>query len=522
MALVAFALIADSSTSSSTSAVTSTDDESPCRAHAGRHEGHAGELHVERLELSCLWAHCEEVKSAHPVSPARPSRRVDASMKRTAVTLMLMLAAVASAAVDVRAGACEGEGQKTQWAPTRNFSTLNARVAFASESRAAASPYAGERLATAAGAGIFLSRDPMGVFGRLQQPNELNAYAYASMNPMRYVDPDGRCSMRPGEDIAACSKREILETRRFEANPERAQRFPVNAQAGDEESLDAVEWLRASAGKLLPKNLTQSEKAVIETKDGVKQVSIALVNVGLGVIGAGPVTRLGTKAVGKVGVEAGTAAALDVAFNAVDGYLAGAAIEAGDQYVDGRFEPQKIHEAGVEGATWSAFGAVVGNLIPKPKAASSLGQVPKQPNQYSNAFEAVLEPGVWGRSDDVHFNRANAQLDRAMAADPAYRAMMEQMIPGVSDAVSSVGGRSTPKGWTWQHATLDQGAFWYAGERVERGGVLHLVPTEATAAFPAGAQHVPGSPWWRVLHPLPGAAGGYSQWARPAGAPKRD
>jgi len=44
-----------------------------------------------------------------------------------------------------------------------------------------------------------------------------------------------------------------------------------------------------------------------------------------------------------------------------------------------------------------------------------------------------------------------------------------------------------------------------------RKGIIRLVPT---------AQHTPGSPWWRVLHPDAGAAGGYSEWAIPRGAPK--
>lgn len=42
-------------------------------------------------------------------------------------------------------------------------------------------------------------------------------------------------------------------------------------------------------------------------------------------------------------------------------------------------------------------------------------------------------------------------------------------------------------------------------------GVMRLVPSD---------QHTPGSPWWRILHPDPGAAGGYSEWAIPAGAPR--
>jgi len=79
---------------------------------------------------------------------------------------------------------------------------------------------------------------------------------------------------------------------------------------------------------------------------------------------------------------------------------------------------------------------------------------------------------------------------------------MEKMIPGVKDAVSKVGGRKTPTGWTWEHASTTTANG--------RTGVMRLVPT---------AQHTPGSPWWRVIHPDSGASGGYSEWAIPAGAP---
>ncbi len=91
-------------------------------------------------------------------------------MKRAATLVLVMLAMSASAAVDARALA--HEGQKTQWAPTRNFSSLNARAVFGGESRGATSPYAGEERETAAG-----EKD----------------WQYAAGNPTRFTDPDGRC-----------------------------------------------------------------------------------------------------------------------------------------------------------------------------------------------------------------------------------------------------------------------------------------------------------------------------------------
>jgi hypothetical protein len=117
---------------------------------------------------------------------------------------------------------------------------------------------------------------------------------------------------------------------------------------------------------------------------------------------------------------------------------------------------------------------------------------------YSVAFETKLDPSVFGRSDKVHFNRANAALDDALCADPEFAARMQLMSPGIAGRVSSVGGRQNPLGFTWHHDFSP--------------GVLQLVPT---------VQHTPGSIFWRTFHPDPGAAGGYSIWAIPAGAPKR-
>jgi hypothetical protein len=100
-------------------------------------------------------------------------------VKSAATLVLVMLAMSASAAVDARALA--HEGSKTQWAPTRNFSSLNARAVFAGESRGATSPYAGEAWETAAG-----EKD----------------WQYAAGNPTRYTDPDGRCL--PGMGLAEC------------------------------------------------------------------------------------------------------------------------------------------------------------------------------------------------------------------------------------------------------------------------------------------------------------------------------
>ncbi|MEC4594390.1 hypothetical protein VPG91_25565 [Nitrospirillum amazonense] len=136
---------------------------------------------------------------------------------------------------------------------------------------------------------------------------------------------------------------------------------------------------------------------------------------------------------------------------------------------------------------------------PVPKAPV----YPEKPTAYSVAYEMKLDPSDFGKSRSVQFNRANAALDNALKSDPEFAGQMEELIPGVQKSVSSVGGRATPKDWVWEHASTSTAS----GQQ----GVMRLVPD---------FQHTPGSPWWRVLHPDPGASGGYSEWAIPNGAPK--
>ena len=89
-----------------------------------------------------------------------------------------------------------------------------------------------------------------------------------------------------------------------------------------------------------------------------------------------------------------------------------------------------------------------------------------------------------------------------MTSNSKLGQMMDDLIPGVRNSVFSTGGRTNPIGWTWEHVPSNM-----ANGRV---GVMRLVPF---------AQHTPGSTWWRIIHPNPGASGGYAEWAIPAGAP---
>lgn len=85
--------------------------------------------------------------------------------------------------------------------------------------------------------------------------------------------------------------------------------------------------------------------------------------------------------------------------------------------------------------------------------ASTLPLSSGNPTAYSVAFETKLNPADFGKSRDVHFNRANAALDDALNADAEFGNLMNTLMPNVQSTVSSVGGRATPMGWTWGHAS---------------------------------------------------------------------
>ena len=74
-------------------------------------------------------------------------------------------------------------GPKPQWAPTSPSRTLHARPVSRGENRRASRPCAGEAGETAAGQ---------------------REWAYANGNPLRYVDPDGRCWAVPGSGDFSC------------------------------------------------------------------------------------------------------------------------------------------------------------------------------------------------------------------------------------------------------------------------------------------------------------------------------
>jgi hypothetical protein len=176
---------------------------------------------------------------------------------------------------------------------------------------------------------------------------------------------------------------------------------------------------------------------------------------------------------------------------------------------------------GLQAASGSALAAVLSGTIlavsPTSKRAAGLTSVlaagvaavimtrngSVKPKGYSVVYEMELSKADLGRRRGVHFNRANAALDAELAQSADYRALMEQHIPGLSEAVSSSGGRKDPPGHVWHHARSDAAQG--------RQGVMQLVPDD---------QHTSGSLWWGALHTGPNYGGGYQEWAVPNGAPK--
>lgn len=73
---------------------------------------------------------------------------------------------------------------------------------------------------------------------------------------------------------------------------------------------------------------------------------------------------------------------------------------------------------------------------------------------------------------------------------------MEKLIPGISEDVSSAGGRLTPEGLVWHHVP--------SAHVDGRHGVMRLVSTK---------QHKPGSVWWNVLHIKPNKGQSYGNYA---------
>ena len=129
-----------------------------------------------------------------------------------------------------------------------------------------------------------------------------------------------------------------------------------------------------------------------------------------------------------------------------------------------------------------------------PKTTHGVASAGVTPNgkYYSVLFETKLNPKSYkGVSRPRHFQEANEALLKAMEADPEFAQDLANIGLIIRRTPRGLAPRRPPPGWTWHHAT--------------EPGVMQLVPR---------AQHTSGSPFWRTLHPHPGAAGGFSLWNR--------
>ena len=139
---------------------------------------------------------------------------------------------------------------------------------------------------------------------------------------------------------------------------------------------------------------------------------------------------------------------------------------------------------------------------PDPSLVAQGVVPPRNPKAYSTWFEMALNEADYGMNRGLHFLRANEALAAHFRANPEFAALMEELSPGINSHVSG-NNRTPPQGFTWEHAS--------SSTSHGRLGIMRLVPNN---------QHLNTSPWWRPIHPDLGAAGGYSEWAIPFGAPR--
>jgi RHS repeat-associated protein len=133
--------------------------------------------------------------------------------------------------------------------------------------------------------------------------------------------------------------------------------------------------------------------------------------------------------------------------------------------------------------------------------SAEAGQAGKATKGFSVAFSAKLNKEQRGLGERQHFEEANKQLKEALKVTPALATIVEKPTRW----------GTPPKGWVWHHATRSQAPN-------QEKGWMYLSPGRNN---PFEGQHVPGSRFWRNLHPLPYGGGGYQEWAVPAGAPAR-
>ncbi|GMU62579.1 MAG: hypothetical protein AMXMBFR34_43420 [Myxococcaceae bacterium] len=400
-------------------------------------------------------------------------------MKRTAVTLSLLLAGVAGAAdyatatkhdeLRAQAPLRAPSSRKVQWAPTGNSSALHARAVFEEESGEAARPCASEGREVAAGSRIFLSRDTEA--GDLTDAPSLHRYAYAHGNPLRYLDVDGRrAGDTPQENIERV-KREILDPAQRAKNQQRGEEFVVR-EGLSEQQLDEQWRLATEEKSSLPVLPTSSERSMAEFREsGKRWVNRGIFVATLGVGGLG--TKVATGLAKKFGLSLGTEAALDIALNTIEGYVVGAGTEAASQSIDigvesrSAYDLGEVHEAGVEGAKNAFAGSLVRNVFrglfgraPEPvEVRSKVGPS----GELKSAFAKIEPQNIGGGTPTNESSRAFVRL-LGRETDDAGHAI------GANLGGRGIIGGPTSRNVFSQDPGVNQGAF-----RVFEQGVARQV-----------------------------------------------
>jgi len=353
------------------------------------------------------------------------------------------------------------------------------------------------------------------VFGDPVNPDSLHPFGYAGGNPVGRVDPDGRFF------------KEFFEALSRSMNPAIPRAYRQMDAAAVKATLDA------------PKNLYEADKAIVQGAQAAfgKAAGDACYNPEFRNWEGAANCATAAQLAGGMALLPLSIWTLPEALYDGPGEFVGGAKQAlsgaknGNSYEVGKGTARMAGVvgmyAGVGAAGMGAFGVKGPVLLPAKAPLEQLSfsfmeGMPEQvaptpllvtrgqaaefaasaPTVYSTAYEFELPRTQLGRARGVHERLLLQSLDEDMTSTPSFGELMEDLIQGVKDAASSKGGRELPSGWTCEHCSRSTAAG--------REGVLRLVPTD---------QHAPGSHYWRLFHPDQGAAGGYSEWAVPNGAP---
>ncbi len=129
------------------------------------------------------------------------------------------------------------------------------------------------------------------------------------------------------------------------------------------------------------------------------------------------------------------------------------------------------------------------------------------PRWYNSYFNVSLAQNDFGKKHEEHYKICNQFLLEQLKKDEIFGV---QFCPDISNAdliafisENAQNNKHSPSPhFIWEHcpSTTADGVL----------GVMRLIPK---------SQHTPGSAYWKLIHPEHKNAGGYHEWAIPAGAP---